>query len=41
MTPTQKAHRQGTLYMLLVIAIWGCFLPVAKSALQAKSTPTG
>ena len=33
MTPTQKAHRQGTLYMLLVIAIWGAFLPVAKSAL--------
>jgi hypothetical protein len=35
MTPTQKAHRQGTLYMLLVIAIWGGFLPVGKSALQA------
>jgi drug/metabolite transporter (DMT)-like permease len=34
MTPTQKAHRQGTLYMLLVIAIWGAFLPVAKSALR-------
>ena len=33
MTPTQKAHRQSTLYMLLVIAIWGAFLPVAKSAL--------
>jgi drug/metabolite transporter (DMT)-like permease len=33
MTPPQKAHRQGTLYMLLVIAIWGAFLPVAKSAL--------
>ncbi|MBK9349351.1 MAG: DMT family transporter [Sulfuritalea sp.] len=33
MTPSQKAHRQGTLYMLLVIAIWGAFLPVAKSAL--------
>jgi drug/metabolite transporter (DMT)-like permease len=33
-TPTQKAHRQGTLYMLLVIAIWGAFLPVAKSALR-------
>jgi hypothetical protein len=33
MTPTQKAHRQGTLYMLLVIAIWGAFLPVGKSAL--------
>jgi drug/metabolite transporter (DMT)-like permease len=35
MTPTQKAHRQGTFYMLLVIAIWGGFLPVGKSALQA------
>ncbi len=35
MTPTQKAHRQGTIYMLLVVAIWGCFLPVGKSALQA------
>lgn len=35
MTPTQKAHRQGTLYMLLVISIWGGFLPVGKSALQA------
>ena len=33
MTPSQKAHRQGTLYMLLVIVIWGAFLPVAKSAL--------
>ncbi len=33
MTPSQRAHRQGTLYMLLVIAIWGAFLPVAKSAL--------
>lgn len=35
MTQAQKAHRQGTLYMLLVISIWGGFLPVAKSALQA------
>ena len=34
MTPAQKAHRQGSLYMLLVIAIWGAFLPVAKSALR-------
>lgn len=34
MTPAQKAHRQGTFYMLLVIAIWGAFLPVAKSALR-------
>lgn len=35
MTPTQKAHRQGTFYMLLVIAIWGGFLPVGKAALQS------
>ncbi len=34
MTPERRAHRQGTLYMLLVIAIWGAFLPVAKSALR-------
>ena len=35
MTEAHKDHRRGTLYMLLVIAIWGCFLPVGKSALQA------
>ena len=35
MTPAHRDHRRGTLYMLLVIAIWGCFLPVGKSALQA------
>ncbi|MDA8257393.1 MAG: DMT family transporter [Betaproteobacteria bacterium] len=35
MTPTHKDHRRGTLHMLLVIAIWGGFLPVGKSALQA------
>jgi drug/metabolite transporter (DMT)-like permease len=35
MTPEQRAHRQGTIYMLLVIGIWGGFLPVGKSALQA------
>lgn len=29
------AHRQGTLAMLLVVAIWGGFLPVGKSALTA------
>lgn len=34
MTPAHKNHRRGTLYMLLVIAIWGGFLPVGKSALQ-------
>ena len=34
MTPSQRDHRRGTLYMLLVIAIWGGFLPVGKSALQ-------
>jgi drug/metabolite transporter (DMT)-like permease len=34
MSPAQKAHRQGTIYMLLVISIWGGFLPVGKSALQ-------
>ena len=33
MTPSQRDHRRGTLYMLLVIAIWGGFLPVGKSAL--------
>ena len=33
MTPAQRDHRRGTLYMLLVISIWGAFLPVAKSAL--------
>lgn len=35
MTPEQRAHRQGTIFMLLVISIWGGFLPVGKSALQA------
>ncbi|MCX7167782.1 MAG: DMT family transporter [Rhodocyclales bacterium] len=35
MTQAHQDHRRGTLYMLLVIAIWGCFLPVGKSALQA------
>ena len=35
MTQAHKDHRRGTLYMLMVIAIWGCFLPVGKSALQA------
>ncbi len=35
MTPEHRNHRRGTLYMLLVIAIWGAFLPVGKSALQA------
>lgn len=34
MNPSHKDHRRGTLYMLLVIAIWGTFLPVGKSALQ-------
>ena len=34
MTPAHRDHRRGTLYMLLVIAIWGSFLPVGKSALQ-------
>jgi len=35
MTQLHRDHRRGTFYMLLVIAIWGCFLPVGKSALQA------
>jgi len=35
MTPEHRNHRRGTFYMLLVIAIWGAFLPVGKSALQA------
>jgi drug/metabolite transporter (DMT)-like permease len=34
MNPSHKDHRRGTLYMLLVIAIWGGFLPVGKSALE-------
>ena len=34
MTPEHRNHRRGTFYMLLVIAIWGGFLPVGKSALQ-------
>ncbi|MDP2824357.1 MAG: DMT family transporter [Sulfuritalea sp.] len=34
MNPSRKDHRRGTLYMLLVIAIWGGFLPVGKSALE-------
>lgn len=34
MTRAHQDHRRGTLYMLLVIAIWGGFLPVGKSALQ-------
>ena len=35
MTPEHRNHRRGTLYMLLVVAIWGGFLPVGKSALVA------
>lgn len=35
MNPSHSDHRRGTIYMLLVIAIWGGFLPVGKSALQA------
>ena len=34
MTPAHRNHRRGTLYMLLVIMIWGGFLPVGKSALE-------
>ena len=34
MTPAHRDHRRGTLYMLLVITIWGGFLPVGKSALE-------
>lgn len=34
MNPSHHDHRRGTLYMLLVIAIWGAFLPVGKSALE-------
>ena len=33
MNQSHRDHRRGTLYMLLVIAIWGGFLPVGKSAL--------
>ncbi|OHC72581.1 MAG: hypothetical protein A3H93_05630 [Rhodocyclales bacterium RIFCSPLOWO2_02_FULL_63_24] len=35
MTQAHQDHRRGTFYMLLVIAIWGAFLPVGKSALHA------
>jgi hypothetical protein len=35
MIQAHRDHSRGTLYMLLVIAIWGAFLPVGKSALQA------
>lgn len=34
MNPSHRDHRRGTLYMLLVIAIWGGFLPIGKSALE-------
>jgi len=34
MNPSRQDHRRGTLYMLLVVAIWGGFLPVGKSALE-------
>lgn len=37
MTPASKErrdHQRGTLYMLLVVAIWGGFLPAGKSALE-------
>ena len=34
MIPSHKDHRRGSFYMLLVIAIWGGFLPVGKSALE-------
>ena len=37
MTPASKEwrdHHRGTLYMLLVVAIWGGFLPAGKSALE-------
>jgi drug/metabolite transporter (DMT)-like permease len=35
MSPSHQDHRSGNLYMLLVIVIWGAFLPVGKSALEA------
>ena len=35
MSAAQRDHRRGTLYLLLVIAIWGTFLPIGKSALAA------
>ena len=34
MNPSRRDHRRGSLYMLLVIAIWGGFLPAGKSALE-------
>lgn len=33
MTPSRHDHSRGTLYMLGVVLLWGCFLPVGKSAL--------
>lgn len=30
----RRDHRRGTLYMVLVVMIWGGFLPVGKSALE-------
>ena len=37
MTPaatSRRDHRRGTLYMVLVVMIWGGFLPAGKSALE-------
>ncbi len=37
MTPvatSRRDHRRGTLYMVLVVVIWGGFLPAGKSALE-------
>ncbi len=35
MSAAQRDHRRGTVYLLLVIAIWGTFLPIGKAALAA------
>jgi len=34
MNPSRQDHRCGTLYMLVVVVIWGGFLPIGKSALE-------
>ena len=34
MSSTQQAHTRGTLLMLVLVMIWGSFLPVGKVALQ-------
>lgn len=35
MTPSRDAHTQGTVMMMVLVLIWGAFLPVSKAALVA------